>query len=133
MYISLSQQYTAFFYSLVIGVGLGVVYDIFRITRLLFPKSFFLTFFQDILFWIISLVVTFFFSLVYNNGELRLYIIIAEILGFLAYYFTFGRVVFWLFRSTFKRVKNFLDNIYKKTRKIVKKTSKNVKKPLQNG
>ena len=132
MYISLSQQFTAFFYSILLGISLGAVYNFFRILRLFTLKSAVAVFVEDIVFWLVCMLSTFTFTLIYNNGELRLYIILFEIIGFLIHHFTLGNAVFKLFKRSFNAMRNFLGKIHKKIQKICKKALKNVKKPLQN-
>ncbi len=132
MYISLSQQFSAFFYSTLLGFALGVVYDLFRVLRLFGLKSAVAVFIEDIVFWLVCMISTFIFTLIYNNGELRLYIILFEIIGFLIQHFTIGNAVFKLLKCSFNALRNFLGKIHKKLSKIGKKELKNVKKPLQN-
>ena len=131
MYISLTQQIQVFFGAILLGAAFGVVYDIFRIIRLVVLKSSVAVFVEDILFWIIVTITTFFFTILFNNGELRLSLIISETVGFLIYYLTLGRVVFKCFSAVFKAISEIIAKTYKKIRKIFKKRCKIAKKPLQ--
>ncbi len=131
MYISLAQQFQVFFGAIILGAVFGVLYDIFRIIRLMFFKSPVAVFVEDILFWLLVTIITFFFTILFNNGELRLSLIICETLGFLIYYFTLGRLVFKCFSAFFGAISKIFSEMHKKLRKIFKKRDKNVKKPLQ--
>lgn len=131
MYISLTQQIQVFFGAILLGACFGVLYDLFRIIRLVFLKSFTAVFFEDVLFWIAVTIVTFFFTILFNNGELRLSLVILEVVGFLIYYFTLGRLVFKCFFAFFGMIKKFFSKMHKKTIKIYKKIHKNAKKTLQ--
>lgn len=131
MYISLTQQMQVFFGAILLGACFGLLYDLFRIIRLVFFKSFTAVFFEDILFWIIVTVVSFFFTILFNNGELRLSLVISGTLGFLIYYFTLGRLVFRFFFAFFGAIEKTISKMHKKLRKIYKKINKNAKKPLQ--
>ena len=75
------------------GVGLGILFDCFRVARIILPHTTFFVILEDILFfflWSVSLVV---FSLQISRGEVRFYYVIGNILGFTIYYFTVGKVV----------------------------------------
>ena len=75
------------------GFLLGAFYDVFRVIRLLMRPSAKVVFFQDLLFFALSSVVTFLFALAVTGGELRFYLFLGLVTGFMAYYFTIGRAV----------------------------------------
>ena len=131
MYISLTQQFSVFFGAIVLGACFGVLYDLFRIIRMVFFKSFTAVFIEDVLFWIVVTIVTIFYTILFNNGELRLSLIITGTIGFLVYYFTLGRLVFKIFLTLFNVLKKIFSKMHKKLQKICKKMNKNAKKPLQ--
>ncbi len=83
-------QTDIFLLSLGLGFILGVLYDFFRLLRLTLSKSKILTIVFDILYFALLGLSTFLFILALNKGEIRSYIIIGEILGFLFYYFSLG-------------------------------------------
>ena len=76
-----------------LGFLLGAFYDVFRVIRLLMRPSAKVVFFQDLLFFALSSVVTFLFALAVTGGELRFYLFLGLVTGFMAYYFTIGRAV----------------------------------------
>ncbi len=131
MYISLSQQFQVFFGALILGAVFGLLYDIFRIIRLAFKNSSAVVFVEDIIFWIIATVTTFLFTIIFNNGELRLSLIITQVVGFLIYYFTLGKLIFKVFSAIFLKIHQIFSKMHKKIRKIFKKSNKNAKNPLQ--
>ncbi len=75
------------------GTLLGLVYDCFRLIRLLTADRKHAVFLQDLLFLVVSAFLTVLFLLVVNHGSLRLFILLAMAAGFFAYYFTLSRVV----------------------------------------
>lgn len=96
-----------------LGFLLGAFYDVFRVIRLLMRPSDKVVFFQDILFFTLSSVITFLFALAVTGGELRFYLFLGLVTGFSAYYFTVGRAVvrcakgvisaaLWLWNSLWK-------------------------------
>lgn len=71
-------------WSCAVGVGLCIFYEILKSVRLSFKLPTAITITLDILFSIISAVVTFCLALVRCNGYIRGYVIFGEIVGFIA-------------------------------------------------
>lgn len=94
MYISdIALQTRVFLYSIGLGMLLGLVYDVFRIIRLIIGNKRNAVFFQDFIFFVLSTFFAFLFFLVINNGRLRFFEYLAMVLGFFSYYFTVGSVL----------------------------------------
>ena len=83
--VEVASQVVFFLQSMLLGAALGVFYDVFRILRLAFPKGKVVIFFQDLLFFCTAAVATFVFLEYAQSGEIRLFIFIGEILGFVLY------------------------------------------------
>ena len=79
------QLFTIF---LLDGLIIGIIFDIFRIFRKTFQHKDYIIYIQDALFWILTGFIILYTSTIYNDGELRFYMIIATILGFTIYLFT---------------------------------------------
>lgn len=88
-----SEQLSVFLYSFGLGFLLGVLYDFFRMLRMIFPFGRTLTFIQDFLYVIICAFATFCFALVLNDGRIMFYIFFGEALGWIIYYFSVGVLV----------------------------------------
>lgn len=74
------------------GFLIGIFFDIFRVLRKSFKTSDFITYIEDILFWIftgLSLLYTIF---KFNNGEIRLYIFLGIFLGISVYLLIFSKI-----------------------------------------
>lgn len=93
MGISNGGQLNELFLSCGLGFLLGVYYDVFRVARLILRSSKRVIFFQDLVFFVSSAVLTFFFALSATGGELRFYLFLGLVVGFSSYYFTIGRLV----------------------------------------
>lgn len=93
MEISVASQSLVFLFSVLIGCAIGVVYDIFRILRIVIPHGTVLTFIEDFIFWVIAMCVAFWFLLMYNNGQVRWYLLLGFISGFTIYINTLGVLV----------------------------------------
>lgn len=91
---SLSSQLLVFVYSLALGLILGVAYDFFRIVRMVINSKNIAVFLQDVLYFIVSGLITFFFVLGVNSGNSRFYILAGEAVGWILYHITLGEVVY---------------------------------------
>lgn len=99
-----SEQAVFFLYSVLLGAGLGVVFDCFRAARILVPHTAFLVAVEDILFaflWAVALMV---FSVEVCRGETRFYYMVGNVLGFVVYMLTVGKVVVKVFHAIAKAV-----------------------------
>ena len=110
---SLSSQLFVFFYSLVLGLALGAAYDFFRILRMLANPKNLSVFLQDIFYFLVSAVVTFLFVLGINGGNSRLYILVAEALGWICYHLTLGQLVCRCSEGVMKWIKTKLKTLKK--------------------
>ena len=90
--IALDLQVRIFLDSLVVGIILSFLYDIFKSVRFAFRSNKRHILIQDIMYFLISAFITFLFVLSINHGEIRFYIIAGEIIGFCVYYMTFSRL-----------------------------------------
>ena len=108
MGISVPQQLWTFLYSIAYGVALGVFYDLFRVFRLIFIPSSVSAFLQDILFWMVSGVVTFMYMFSFNDGSVRFYMLCGVFLGWILYYFTLGSWIYAFFRKVIGTLKRWI-------------------------
>lgn len=75
----------------VTGIVIGILFDIFRITRKSFKTPDFVTYLEDIIFWILTGFILLFTIFTFNNGEIRIYIFVALLLGLCLYILTLSR------------------------------------------
>ena len=85
MYTNSLNQLSSFIIFIIVGGTISIIFDIFRVLRKTFKTPDFLTYFEDICFWIISGALIIISTFLFNNGELRLYIFILLFLGSLIY------------------------------------------------
>lgn len=102
----MGSQLSLVLYSLILGAVLGVIFDILRISRVLFTyrgnegsirrvSDTFLsviTFIEDILFASVSAVLLILFCFKVNRGISRSFLLFGAAVGFILYYFTLGRL-----------------------------------------
>ena len=64
----------------IVGIIIGVLFDIFRILRKSFKTKDIVTYMEDILFWILTGIIILFSMYKFSNGELRFFMIIGIIM-----------------------------------------------------
>lgn len=91
--ISVSGQAQVFLYSVMGGILIAFIYDVFRIKRKAIKTSSIVIYLEDFIYWIIVAVVM--FALVYysNEGEIRGYIFIGTVLGVILYALMFSKII----------------------------------------
>ncbi len=91
---SISSQIFIFLFSLILGLMLGIIYDVFRIVRMIINSKNIAVFIQDVLYFIISGIITFIFVLGVNSGDSRFYILAGEGIGWIIYHITLGDIIY---------------------------------------
>lgn len=92
-FFSTQEELVLFLLSCVAGAFIGVFYDIFRTLRIMIKHNFFFVVIEDVLFLACYAVFLSAFASVQARGELRLYFVIGNALGFTLYFFTLGSFV----------------------------------------
>jgi len=87
------NQVYAFAIFILNGFLIGVLFDVFRILRKTFKTCDFITYIQDIIFWILSGLMLLYSIFKFNNGELRIFIFIGVFLGTLLYMLVFSKIL----------------------------------------
>ena len=145
----LSAQTEIFLLSLGFGFLLGILYDIFRTLRLIISSSAWFTVLADVIYFLLCAFLVFCFNLVVDNGKIRLYVLLGDLLGWLIYYFSLGEISLKIsnriiafakrcFRAVllpFRRLKNRINRKFGKSasfsKKIIRKFNKKLKFDLQ--
>lgn len=95
--IDVNDQIVTFLLSIVLGVMVCVLYDIFRAFRRAVPHNTFAVFLEDIFFWLLAALINFVFLMGRTGGGLRGYVFVGETVGFFAFRLTVsGAIVFVL-------------------------------------
>lgn len=93
MELTVAGQTWSFLYSLLLGMGLGLFYDVFRILRIALPHRTIAVAMEDLVYWTSAAFLTFFFFFYTDGGRIRIYLLVGEAIGFIFYYFTLGAVI----------------------------------------
>ena len=107
-----NQAYLFLVFSLT-GVIIGILFDFFRILRRTIKTSNFITYIEDILFWILTGFLILYNIWYFNNGEIRIYIFLGIILGVLIYMLTLSSILIKVFSMLFRILINVLELPFK--------------------
>ena len=111
--ISFADQTLTFLFSLLAGAALCLLYDLFRIFRLSRNTSKLGIFLEDILYFAIAGFLTFCFLIVRCSGEIRGYVLLGELLGFLICRCTLSALILCVARQIYRFLKCFFRLILK--------------------
>lgn len=120
MYMVVSPPAVVFGISLLWGAGLGMLWDLFRIFRLSFPTGKTVAFIEDVVYAILASFATLLFFYLFTSGGFRLFVFIGELLGFVVYYFTIGRLVYQIFIVVIRLIKKLIGWITWPLRKLIR-------------
>lgn len=113
-FFSISQHTALFLLSVVLGAALGVVYDCFRVFRIVFPPAAknAAVAVEDIIFWLIYGFCVFCYSAVLARGQVRFFIVLGSLIGFVLYLVTIGNAVTGIIRRVVTAVYTVLRKVY---------------------
>ena len=149
------QQVTTLLLAVAMGIGLCLLFDLFRLFRLAFPAGKMTLFFQDVFYWVICALVVFCFLIIRCAGEPRSFVFVGGIAGWIACRFTLSRFIMkictpiifafraafrWLrrrvWRPAIRQISRFFDFLNEKIKKLgifilkfIKKWKKHLKRP----
>ena len=109
------------------GILIGILFDVFRILRRSFKTPNFVTYIEDIIFWLASTLSIIYSLFVFNNGEIRGYIFIGLIFGIVTYMLFFSKIIM---KISIKIIL-FLKQVFKFLYKILSYTVKIILNPLK--
>lgn len=107
-----NQAYLFLVFSLT-GVIIGILFDFFRILRRIIKTSNFITYVEDILFWILTGFLILYNIWYFNNGEIRIYMFLGIILGVLIYMLTLSSILIKIFSKILRLLINVLELPFK--------------------
>ena len=80
-----TNQAYLFLIFIINGFLIGLLFDFFRILRRSFKTKDTITYIQDIIFWILTGFIILYSTFTFNNGEIRIFMFVAIILGIIFY------------------------------------------------
>lgn len=107
MQLSIELERELFLLSVVLGCGLGLLYDIFRVFRAALPHGKILTFFEDIIYTFLYGFALFTFC-TGLTGAIRGFVLVGMLIGSVIEHLTVGNAVVSVLRSLFRSSENYL-------------------------
>ena len=95
------------------GAIIGILFDFFRILRKSFKTSDIITYFEDLLFWILTGFSILYFIFVFNNGEIRLFMFLGIATGIALYMLIFSSFLIKINVTIINFLKTILKTIIK--------------------
>lgn len=109
------EQFYLFAIFMINGIIIGLLFDIFRILRKTIKTSDMFTYLEDIIFWILTGIIILYSAFTFNNGQIRLFMFLAIILGCFIYMILLSSKVIKINVT----IINFIKQILIKTLKIL--------------
>lgn len=109
----MASECITFLGACLLGAALGVIYDLFRISRIAVKTCNVIIFIEDIIFFAIVTISSFIFIVIKNDGVLRGFLIIGELLGALVYFVTLSVIIMNAAKLIIKVIKSVLKFLYK--------------------
>lgn len=103
MYMGFSPPTIIFFFSILLGALVGLIWDINRILKNNVKsnrKKF--MFFLDILFCVVTSILTISFFFIYTYSGFRLFVLIGMLIGFILFYCTIEQPIYFVLNIVFK-------------------------------
>lgn len=114
------------------GFLISILFDLFRILRKSFKTTDFITYIEDIIFWILATLIILYSIFKFSNGELRAYIFIGIALGIVIYMLLFSKIFIKINLRIINVLKSLIDFlIIKPIKFIIKLLEKLLLRPLR--
>lgn len=95
------------------GIIIGVLFDFFRILRKSFKTSDLLTYIEDIAFWILTGIIILYNIWYFNDGEIRLFMLLGISIGAIIYALTLSKFIVTMATIIIKTIKSIFTKLFK--------------------
>ena len=110
----ITNQAYLFLNFILVGVIIGLLFDFFRILRKSFSTKDFVTYIEDIIFWILAGLILLYSICTFSNGEIRLFMVLGIGIGILIYIVTFSSFIIKVNVSIITFIKRILGGVFSK-------------------
>lgn len=108
----ITTQTSLFIIFLINGLIIGLLFDIFRILRKTIKTSDFFTYIEDFIFWILTGIILLYSIFKYNNGEIRLFMFVAALLGVIIYILTISSYIIKINVAVINFIKKIIITVF---------------------
>ncbi|AYD41277.1 spore cortex biosynthesis protein YabQ [Clostridium fermenticellae] len=91
MIISIAKQLQCFIFSITAGIITGVLFDIYKVIRGYGKINKFVSFFEDLLFWILAAIIVFIFLIITDYIYIGFYVYMLIVIGIYIYIKLFSK------------------------------------------
>ena len=123
-----NQIYTIIIAFFISGLIIGILFDIFRITRKTFKMPNIITYIEDVLFWLLTGLITLFTICKYTDGQIRLYMVLIMIMGAFVYFISLSKYFIKINTKIIDFIKFVLKTIAKPFIKLLEILAKIIKR-----
>lgn len=113
MLVPVDSQAYIFLCTVLGGMIVGFVYDLFRVSRKTIKTNNIIVYFEDLIFWLLVSIIIFGVLFVSNAGEIRGYALMGIVLGVIIYAFILSEYVVRLLIVSIEIIKKILVTLYK--------------------
>lgn len=106
------------------GISIGILFDVFRITRKSFKTPNIIIYIEDALFWILTGLIILTTTVICTDGQIRLYMILMIITGTFIYFLLVSKYFINInvkILKIFKSISKFITQPFRKIFTFVKK------------
>ena len=108
----ITNQLIYFLKSILCGAVLGLIFDAFKILRLFIKHNVGSIFIEDVMFCIISSVITYGFMVDISYGQIRIFILVGELIGLILYKLSLSKLLITLIVNIVKLLKRILNFVF---------------------
>lgn len=112
----------------IVGMIIGVLFDTFRILRKTIKTKDFVTYIEDIVFWILTGIIIIYSMYLFCDGELRFFMVAGIIIGAIIYLLTISEYIIKMAMFIIDFVKKIILIPIKFIRKLINYFSNSIKK-----
>ncbi|MBQ8514916.1 MAG: spore cortex biosynthesis protein YabQ [Ruminococcus sp.] len=112
-FLTIHEETLLFLASVLLGCGLGILFDLLRTLRILLPHKSWFVALEDVLFLLVWAGAVVSFTSVLAKGDLRMYYILGSSMGFVLYRLLLGNPVTRLLRRIFGWILRLLGWIFR--------------------
>lgn len=104
----IQTEVLVFFLSCLLGAFFSFYYDCFRLLRQIVPHNGVVVFFEDILYFSSCTIIAFSFIVSKSAGEIRGFLFVGVVFGYILYFFTISIVFMKIMRLLFQVIRKVL-------------------------
>ena len=94
------------------GIIIGILFDFFRILRKSFKTCDLLTYIEDVAFWVLTGIIVLYNIWYFNDGEIRLFMLLGISMGAIIYALTLSNFVVTISTIVIKKIKFIVNKIF---------------------